>query len=229
MASNLQCVVHNSTIHDPGGMQPLTEEKLEQFLRVKKKRLSQPISSSARMAAICATIPESISPIHGYHTNCAKRFTMNQHRLTVDEPRSTVNTFQHIPRGKSSILFPPKCIFCESGDPIWVNRQRQQLSEFAYGGGKDLAAMAEACGDFKLHRKITDVDLFAVEAKYHRKCERAFRNRSKKYGRSKNEGKLSYVMLSFKFCAMFLMISQPKNLKIEKHNSSTTIITFTLY
>ena len=106
MASNLQCVVHNSTIHDPGGMQPLTEEKLEQFLRVKKKRLSQPISSSARMAAICATIPESISPIHGYHTNCAKRFTMNQHRLTVDEPRSTVNTFQHIPRGKSSILFP---------------------------------------------------------------------------------------------------------------------------
>ena len=188
------CVVHNSSISDPGRLQPLTEEKLEQFKTVKKKRLLQPLGDVSRMASVCLQIPETLSTHHGYHTNCAKRFTVNLKRLRVQSETSdnedSAAQSGRSPRKRASILFPPECIYCGKEGYVCVNRKKQYLSDFIYGGGSTLAKLANECGDFKLHRKIAGVDLFAVEAKYHRQCDQDFRAKHQKRWRSKNEGKL---------------------------------------
>ena len=108
------CICHNSSISDPGNLQPLTDEKHELlFKRVKKKRLLQHVGDSNRMAAICLQVPDIIQPEYGYHTNCSKRFTMSLKRLRVKESDDCDESSAsgRSPRKKASILFPPECIF----------------------------------------------------------------------------------------------------------------------
>ena len=196
------CIIHNSSISDPGPLQTLTDERLQQFHRVRKKRLLQPLDDVSRMADICIQIPDAVSAHHGYHTNCSKRFTMNLKRLRVqsenNDNEDNATRTGHSPRKKAAILFPRECIFCGSESYIYdgkgVNRKKQYLSRFEYYGGgsqkgETLASLAKNSGDFTLYRKVAGVDLFAVEAMYHRKCNIDYRTIHERRWRSKIEGK----------------------------------------
>ena len=77
-------------------------------------------------------------------------------------------------------VFDKDCIFCGVvGVKMFYTggiRVKQDTSGFEYGGGDQVIKAAEHKGDEKLLIRIRGKDLFACEAKYHRKCRKTYCN-----------------------------------------------------
>lgn len=189
------CIVHIAGIKC-GPLRLMSElkdpvERLRKLQEIRDRRLSQPITSAHRMQATCDLIPDQLSTNHGYHQECYKRFTMNLNRLQEIPVASTSSETTAIrPRRRSSAecdktIFKPDCIFCGSEarkvvkvKGVWST---QGMTTFESDAWKAVVTMAEAKQDEKLLTRIRGYDLFACEAKYHRKCHIDYMQKPEKW------------------------------------------------
>jgi len=166
------------------------EDTLAKLQGIKRKRLAEPLTSPYRMTDICKQIPDELSPNHGYHRECYKRFTMNLTRLALkaDQQESTSRPAR---KSGDNIVFTPECIFCNSEKRKKIKVKgswtTEGLSGFEFGGWQDLEKDAELRNDEKLLTRIRGKDLFACEAKYHRSCRKSYHTQDPKSWRSDSD------------------------------------------
>ena len=153
--------------------------KIDKLRHIKEQRLAEPVTSSYRMVEQCHLIPDEITDNHGYHWNCYKRFTGNLDRLQqstsmATESSSGIRMHRRSSIEKDHVLFKPDCIFCRSEKKKAVKVKgswtTQCLSQFQSDGWKSIPEMAEKKCDEQLLTRIRGHDLFACEAKFHKKC-----------------------------------------------------------
>ena len=199
--SQTEYILHASGIPDCGPFTPFSkvrgppERKLEQLHEIRNKRLDESAGSPYRMTAVCDLIPESLDGADletiGYHRQCYQRFTANL-SLLKDATRASTLQKHHSPRkavDKSSQLFPPECMFCGRLEAK-LTRKTERPIKFIYWKHKEPAwkmieSQALELGKSQLYRQIKGKDLFAVEAKFHPKCRRAFNTEYYNYIRAK--------------------------------------------
>ena len=166
------------------------ENTLTKLQDIKRRRLAEPLNSPYRMTDICDQIPDDLSPNHGYHRDCYKRFTMNLTRLACP-PEQEQSTSRATRKSGDNILFTPECIFCNSDKRKKIKVKgswtTEGLSGFEFGGWQDIEREAELRGDEGLLTRIRGKDLFACEAKYHRSCRKSFHIQDPKSWRSAND------------------------------------------
>lgn len=161
-----------------------TNNPNERFKRIKdiqKKRVSQPLDSPYRMIEICEQIPEEASDHHGYHRDCYAHFTSNLNRLKDCDSQSLTHKKRDSRRSsqdKDNTLFKPDCIFCNKEGKKSIKVRNSWTTEgtrlFDRGGGDAIEAVAKDLGDYELLRRISGVNLFCAEAKYHPSCRRDY-------------------------------------------------------
>ena len=153
--------------------------KIDKIQEIKRARTEEAVTSCYRMQEQCNLIPDSIAEHHGYHWNCYKRFTGNLDRLAQSPSTSSSLTANQRSSRRSStdkdqVLFKPDCIFCNSEGKKAVKVKgawtTQGLTGFTSDAWQSIPEIAKEKNDEKLLVRIRDCDLFACEAKFHRKC-----------------------------------------------------------
>ena len=194
------CILHVLSISDHGSFTPLSQgkgpvsEKLQQLHSIRDRRLRQTHESPHRMQSVCdqipMTLPDDLDCV-GYHRQCYQRFTGNLNRLGDDtEAEASTSQSHHSPRKLSSTgpIFPPECIFCDRLEVKSSKRKTERAEVFSSWKNKENAweqieARAKKMGLVQLHRRVKNIDLFAVEAKHHPSCLRSFRTAFANYER----------------------------------------------
>ena len=201
------CILHTHALLDHGSFTALStikviaNERLQEILKIRDRRLLQSHGSTHRMQSVCDNIPitlpsdpESV----GYHSKCYRRFTAHLDRLKDDtneeeEEEASTSRQHHSPRKSTSVgshgpLFPPECILCEKLEIKGADRRTERTETFSSYKNKENAwqqieSRADKMGLLQLHRRVKDKDLFAGEAKHHPSYFKSFRTQFFNYER----------------------------------------------
>ena len=203
------CIIHKSNnTNDKFVSFRNTHEKFQFLQEIRRKRMSQPFGSAARMEKTCERIPDNLGGKSldevGYHQQCYKNFTGNGERVhpsdeapATSSGKSICSPRKSLPLGcKSRQLFPPESIFCDKlqkrrndkvencqNFPVFKSDQRR-LKEASW---KLLEPRAAEMGLTRLVRQIGGKGLFAGEANYHKICFNDFNMKNASYCNAKKK------------------------------------------
>ena len=121
------CIIHNQSIPTRQfiplqNMRRPAKEKLDHFISIHNKRLTEPIESPYLMTAVCAQIPSSIDDAYldrrVYHKQCYTNFIKNLDHCQADQSSTENEEVKNRSPGKSSrTLFHVEYMFCGKKKP----------------------------------------------------------------------------------------------------------------
>ena len=150
-------------------------------------------------------VPIICDETSGFHMNCYRRFTalgkkyrkemtspinlptpvLLREKRTKYDDHSTNFRSGISPSSNNLVLFPKLCIFCDKVKLI-IKGEKQKLTKVEIkDGGKfpfqeNLSKYAEILNDAKMKARISDVNLGAKGAWYHRSCRRRYQHQAER-------------------------------------------------
>ena len=140
--------------------------------------------SAYRLQNMCDCLPETVHEADtdrvGFHRKCMQKFTKNLDRLSNDSvSQESSSGFRRSPRKHpgtpSNVLFPFICIFCNNKK----KHETTTLTKFSSFEGrsaswKEIEPKALEMRNMPVYRRVQGQDLWAREAKFHKRCLNQF-------------------------------------------------------